>query len=168
MNMRSHLSFVAAVLLSSGVAAAAPTERDMVVHTSKTMLDVKVDATTVTCSNGELKVTAPKLAFLTLMSHHDFTLEAPALSAGMCEPGRMPQDIIDAMNPVASTEVLVKAIRRDRVDIDTDTCTNYLVERVETYGHPVQSSVAQRLGEFGKQRSVRGEREIVKPRDFRE
>ncbi len=104
----------------------------MTVHTSKTLLDVKLDANTVSCSGGDLKVTAPKLAALTLMSHNDFTLMAPALSAGACEPGKMPADIIDDSDPFESLEVVVKAVRQDRVDTDFQSCTTYLVERVET------------------------------------
>jgi hypothetical protein len=130
--MLSRLGLVAAVLCSSRLVAAAPTERDMVVHMSKTALDVKLDATTVTCTNTELVVTAPKLAALTLMNHHDFGLGAPALSAGACEPGRMPQDIIDPAVPVEGVELVVKAVRRDRVDAEVQSCTTYLVERIET------------------------------------
>lgn len=132
MNMLCRLSLVGAVLCSSRLVAAAPTERDMVVHTTKTALDVKLDATTVSCASTELVVTAPKLAALTLMNHHDFGLGAPALSAGACEPGRMPQDIIDPAVPVEGVELVVKAVRRDRVDAEAQSCTTYLVERIET------------------------------------
>lgn len=132
MTLLIRRGVVAFVLFSSGIASAETVVRDMTVHTTKTQLDVKLDATTVTCSGGDLKVTAPKLAALTLMSHNDFTLEAPALTAGACEPGRMPPDIIDDATPVESLELVVKALRRDRVDTDAQTCSTYLVERVDT------------------------------------
>jgi hypothetical protein len=127
-----RLSFIALVVSAPQLAAAEQTVRDMVVHSAKTPLDVQLDANTVVCAGTQLKVAAPKLAALTLMNHQDFTLAAPALSAGMCEPGRMPQDIIDANDPVDSIELVVKAVRQDRVDTDSQTCTTYLVERVET------------------------------------
>ncbi len=132
MTSLSRLCLVVVVGFSSAPAAAATVVRDMTVHTSKTLLDVKLDANTVSCSGGDLKVTAPKLAALTLMSHNDFTLMAPALSAGACEPGKMPADIIDDSDPFESLEVVVKAVRQDRVDTDFQSCTTYLVERVET------------------------------------
>src|SRR5262245_31230355 len=125
MHLLSRLSLVAVVLCVSRIAGAATTVRDMTVHTTKTMLDVKVDAMTVTCSGGELKVTAPKLGALTLMNHQDFTLAAPALSAGTCAPGRMPSDIIDPAHPVVSVEMVVKAIRQDQVDLMQQSCDNY-------------------------------------------
>jgi len=132
MHLLSRLSLIAVVLCVPRITAAAPTVRDMVVHTTKTMLGVNLDATTVTCSGGELKVTAPKLAALTLMNHQDFTLAAPALSAGTCGPGRMPQDIIDSAHPAESVEMVVRAIRQDQVDLMAQSCNTYLVEHVET------------------------------------
>lgn len=131
MTTFARLAFISLMLCSSRFAAAETLVRDMVVHTTKTTLDVKLDATTVSCSDGDLKVTAPKLAALTLMNHHDDTLDAPALSAGVCEPGRMPQDIIDPAVPVESIELVVKGVRQDRVNTVTQSCTTYLVERVE-------------------------------------
>jgi hypothetical protein len=128
----ARLAFITLILCSSQITAAETLVRDMVVHTTKTALDVKLDATTVSCSDGDLKVTAPKLAALTLMNHNDFTLAAPALSAGACEPGRMPQDIIDPAVPFEMVELVVKAVRQDRVNTMTQSCTTYLVERVET------------------------------------
>jgi MYXO-CTERM domain-containing protein len=130
MNM-FRLSFVALVLCAPQFAAAAPVVREMDVHSSKTTLDVQLDAMTVTCAGTDLTVTAPKLAALTLMNHNDTTLGAPALTAGACEPGRMPADIIDANDPVDGVELVVKAVRQDRVDIASQSCTTYLVERVE-------------------------------------
>jgi MYXO-CTERM domain-containing protein len=44
----------------------------------------------------------------------------------------MPQDIIDPAVPVEMVEVVVKGVRQDRVNTVTQTCTTYLVERVET------------------------------------
>ena len=131
MSSLTRLS-LALVLCTSSVAVAAPTVRDMVVHTTKTMLDLKLDATSVQCSGGELVVVAPKLAALTLMNHDDATLALPALSAGTCAMGRMPSDIIDPANPVVSAQLSVKAIRQDHVDVMQMSCYTYLVERVET------------------------------------
>src|SRR6187551_2072042 len=116
MNMISRLSLIAVVLCASRIAAAEQVVREMVVHSTKTTLDLKLDASTVVCAGGDLKVAAPKLGALTLMNHQDFTLAAPALSAGMCEPGRMPQDLIDANDPVDAVEMVVKALRQDHVD----------------------------------------------------
>jgi hypothetical protein len=131
MNSFSRLSLVGLVLCTSQIAGAAQTVRDMVVHTSKTMLDVKLDATTVSCAGGELKVAVPKLGALTLMNHDDFSVGATALSAGPCAPGRMPIDIINAADPVDGVEIVVKAVRQDHVDTMAQDCTTYLVERAE-------------------------------------
>ena len=132
MHSFSRHSLVAVVLCTSSIAVAAPTVRDMVVHKTTTMLDVKLDATTLTCTDGELRVAAPKLAALTLMSPDDVSLAVPGMSAGACAAGRMPSDLIDMAHPVESVAVTVKAIRQDHVDLMAMSCYTYLVERVET------------------------------------
>jgi MYXO-CTERM domain-containing protein len=72
----------------------------------------------------------PKLASLTLLDHQNFGAGAPCVAAGACEPGNMPEDIINASNPSEPVAMEVTSLRLDETDAAAQTCETSLIERV--------------------------------------
>ncbi|HEY4057299.1 MAG TPA: hypothetical protein VGM39_11860 [Kofleriaceae bacterium] len=132
--MRTSL-LIASTLFLSATAIAAPVTTETVVHDTTTHVSLALNEQTVLCSSADysglfLKVLIPQLAGLTLLDHQNLGAGAPCVAAGQCEPGQMPQDIIDASNPTQGVDVNVKAVRQDVADADAQTCTTTLIERV--------------------------------------
>ena len=129
-----HTSFVCLGLLA-GTASADTLLAETIVHDTSTSLDIELNQNTVLCSSADysglfLKVLIPKLASLTLLDHQNFGAGAPCVAAGACEPGRMPEDIIDASRPTERVSIHVRAVRLDETDTVQQTCSTSLVERV--------------------------------------
>lgn len=123
------------LLVLSTPALAETTFHETVVHDTTTTVDLKLDSSTVLCSAADygalfLKVLIPELAPLTLLDHQNTGAGAPCVAAGPCEPGNMPNDIIDADYPTAQAAINVKAIRVDQADPAAQTCTTSLREEV--------------------------------------
>ena len=121
--------------LSSSPALAEVTFHETVVHDTTTTVDVKLDASTVLCSSADygalfLKVLIPELAPITLLDHQNTGAGAPCVAAGPCQPGNMPEDIIDTQYPSSQAAINVKAIRIDQADSTAQTCTTTLREDV--------------------------------------
>lgn len=121
--------------LSSSPALAEVTFHETVVHDTTTTVDLKLDASTVLCSSADygalfLKVLIPELAPITLLDHQNTGAGAPCVAAGPCQPGNMPEDILDAQDPSAQAAINVKAVRIDQADSTAQTCTTTLREDV--------------------------------------
>jgi len=157
MHHLSRLSFLSLGLVagSISVATAAPTTTETVVHDTTTPVQVALDPQTVLCSAADysatfLKVLIPDLARLTLLDHQNLGAGAPCVAAGVCEPGRMPEDVIDPARPTETVDVHVQAVRRDVADVDAQTCTTTLIERVDvdirgiTFRHERQAPLGSR------------------------
>ena len=130
-------SLVSLVLVGGAVsvAAAEPLYSETIVHDTTTTTTVKLDASTVLCSAADysgphLKVLIPKLGALTLLNHQNTGAGAPCVAAGACGPGHMPSDVIDAAHPTETVNLHVQAVRQDEVDVAAQTCSTYLIERV--------------------------------------
>jgi MYXO-CTERM domain-containing protein len=148
----TRTSFVCLGLLAGAASTAAAESRfaETIVHDSTTTTSIELSPNTVLCSSADygslhLKVLIPKLASLTLLDHQNFGAGAPCVAAGQCKPGNMPSDIIDPANPSENVTMHVKAVRLDETDVAAQTCTTYLVERV---------NVTIRGFEFKHERSV--------------
>ncbi|HEY4178611.1 MAG TPA: hypothetical protein VGM90_17305 [Kofleriaceae bacterium] len=132
--MRTSL-LLASMLFGSATVLAAPVTTETVVHDTTTHVSLALNEQTVLCSSADysatfLKVLIPQLAGLTLLDHQNLGAGAPCVAAGQCEPGRMPEDIIDASSPSEGVDINVKAVREDVADADAQTCTTTLIERV--------------------------------------
>lgn len=124
--------------LLGGAAATARAElayHETLVHDTTTAVEITLDESTVLCSSADygalfLKVGMPELAAVTLLDHQNIGAGAPCVAAGLCVPGNMPSDIIDAADPTETVDINVKALRGDSTDSTAQTCETYLIERV--------------------------------------
>lgn len=126
---------LAALALSATTAHAAFETKETLVHDTTTRVNIDLDAQTVLCSSADygalfLKVLIPELAALTLLDHQNLGAGAPCVASGLCAPGNMPDDIIDASCPTEDVDINVKAVRLDEIDTTAQTCATYLIERV--------------------------------------
>jgi uncharacterized protein (TIGR03382 family) len=126
----------AAGSLGAKPAAAETTWAETVVTDTTTPVDLKLDQSTVLCSSADygalfLKVLIPDLARLTLLDHQNIGAGAPCVASGMCKPGNMPSDIINASYPTEHVLVNVKEVRLDEADSTAQTCTTTLIEKVQ-------------------------------------
>jgi hypothetical protein len=133
--MRHITASFAFVTLLSGSALASPVFNETLVHDTTTTVEIDLNPSTVLCSSADygalfLKIGIPELAALTLLDHQNVGAGAPCVSAGACEPGKEPEDILDADKPTEAVAINVKAIRLDEADADAQTCTTTLIERV--------------------------------------
>lgn len=138
MHTAARASLLSAVLVASSlsIAAAAPVSAETLVHDTTTNVEIELDDTTVLCSSADygalfLKVLIPELAALTLLDHQNLGAGAPCVAAGMCEPGNMPDDILDPYDTKETVAIHVKALRYDVTDASAQTCQTSLVERVQ-------------------------------------
>lgn len=132
---RTSITCLALVTGTLSTAGATPVFNETVIHDTTTSVEVDLTAATVLCSSADygalfLKILIPELAGLTLLDHQNLGAGAPCVSAGACQPGRMPEDIIDAATPTEVVDINVKAVRIDEADADAQTCTTHLSERV--------------------------------------
>lgn len=137
MHSLTRTTLLAAGLVAGSIstAAALPTYNETVVHDTTTNVELDLNASTVLCSSADygalfLKVLIPDLSRLTLLDHQNTGAGAPCVAAGACQPGHMPEDIINPTHPKETVAVNVKAVRADEADADTQTCETYLVEKV--------------------------------------
>jgi uncharacterized protein (TIGR03382 family) len=152
--LRSVICFT--LLAGSGsLALADSTYNETLIHDTTSSVDIALDANTVLCSSADygalyLKVGIPQLATLTLLDHQNVGAGAPCVAAGMCTPGHMPTDIIDAAHPTETVQIDVKAFRADEADSTAQTCDTTLIERVHVtirgfeFTHERSSSLGSR------------------------
>jgi len=144
-----------ALVGSVSTAAAAPELKETVVHDTSKSIALQLTDETVLCSSADygalfLKVLIPQLASMTLLDHQNLGAGAPCVAAGMCQPGRMPEDILDPSEPSETVDVRVKAIRVDEIDREKQTCTTSLTERVDVtirgfdFAHERYASLGER------------------------
>lgn len=132
---RTSFVFLGLVAGSLSTASAATVYNETLVHDTTTTVNIDLNEDTVLCSSADygalfLKVALPELAGLTLMDHQNIGAGAPCVAAGVCEPGHMPENIIDAAHPTENVSINVKAFRQDEVDTTAETCNTTLIERV--------------------------------------
>ncbi|HEY5925862.1 MAG TPA: hypothetical protein VIV11_29445 [Kofleriaceae bacterium] len=137
MRSLTRTTFVSLGLLAgtASTAAADVLHAETIVHNTTTSLDIELNQNTVLCSSADysglfLKVLIPKLASLTLLDHQNFGAGAPCVAAGPCEPGRMPEDILDASQPTEHVAIHVRAVRLDETDTVAQTCSTSLIENI--------------------------------------
>jgi len=136
MLQHSRLSILSCGFVAAFLSVAdAATANETVVHDTSSWIEIDLDPSTVLCSAADygslfLKVGIPELARITLLDHQNIGAGAPCVTAGICEPGHMPSDIIDPARPSELVQINVKAVRFDDVDGSAQTCTTHLIERV--------------------------------------
>lgn len=123
------------ILFAVGLTISTAHASESVVHDTTSIVEVDLNSSTVLCSAADygamfLKVGIPELARITLLDHQNVGAGAPCVAAGMCEPGNMPEDIIDPAKPTELVNINVKAVRFDVADPMAGNCNTHLIERV--------------------------------------
>jgi len=98
----------------------------------------------------ELKISVPDLAFYTFFSHANFGELQPCMTAGACQVGRMPGDLIapDKINEQVS--IHIKLVEKYYIDHLAKNCTRELIETLATNvrGLPFKHLKSGYLGDF--------------------
>ncbi len=148
MKTSKIVSTLALLLAATPAFAAAEAERfetrETVVHATTTVLDVELNEKTVICSRADysfpmLKVLIPGLEGITLLNHQNRGAGAPCVTtnescrpASRFGPGASPESILQGRPGTEKVEVTVTAKRKDIMDHVEKTCTQTLIETVDT------------------------------------
>ncbi len=98
---------------------------------------VELNRQTVRCSdlgysNFQLKVSVPDLKFLAALDHANAGEAQPCVTAGRCQPGNQPEDLLTDPNPFVLTTVQVVLREVLAIDHSAKTCRRTLRENVTT------------------------------------
>ncbi len=110
--------------------------KETLVHAASHSREIALNAGTVLCSAADygkpfLKVLIPELAAITLLDHQNIGAGAPCVAAGTCTTGKEPETILDPAKPTEPVTITVQAFRQDSIEHDAQTCTTFLLERVQ-------------------------------------
>lgn len=109
--------------------------KERILKDETTKITVELNAKMVRCSSlgygrEELKVSVPDLTYLAIFNHANFGETLPCMSAGACQDGNLPVNLIDATKPTEDTDVRVQLVEILSLDDKTSTCNRVLEERV--------------------------------------
>lgn len=130
------------------------THKERVIRDQTVPSQIQLDATTVRCSaigysQAELKISVPDLEFLAVFNHTNFGESAPCMTAGACQPGRMPANILTSE---PTEDISLHVVLKETYDLDAaaKTCQHTLIEEISTVvrGVPFFHQRSADLGDF--------------------
>ncbi|NCN26460.1 hypothetical protein GW915_02705 [bacterium] len=98
---------------------------------------IQLNEESVRCSRvgysvEELKVSVPSLKLVAIFDHANFGEALPCVTAGRCQEGNMPKDILNNGVTFVNTDIEVKLKETYMLDHQEKTCLRYLTENVKT------------------------------------